>query len=352
MRTPGWSRSSPQDAGGDRARRAATPWQPGDHEASPAHVEARKAQALARIWQELNEPHPPGREQQGSDASRLQHAPADNARGIRSLFEEMQKDPEVGGAIRADLIASLRKIAQAHVEREESDDDLKDSQQQLFGTDQYDDARSVTLRTLRERAESLSRGARQADFIARLHDAEHFLGELHLSQLHAAVVLAVTSPDRLGDGGAIVRNSVDVADSLEKLQEATRELSESAVAFQETIREVGTRVDAANEFSQSATKLREATRELSRSTDRLRIQLQRIVENRLVSDRGDPGGGFFLGIGEMIDTGPRLQQAAYDPGLQNAFESTGDLLTRSLLGIWQSSDARRPASVDSVEMAQ
>lgn len=351
MRTPGSSRSSPQDAGDDRAWRTAAPRQPEDQEAGPAHVEAKKAQALVRIWRELNEAQSSAREQQGSDASRPGQSRADTARAIRSLVEEMQKDPEVADAIRADLVASLRVVAEAHVQRRVSDDDLEDPQQQLFGTDRFDGAPRPTPRTPSARAALLSRGARQPDFIARLHDAEDFLGDLHLSQLQVAAVLAVTLRDRLGDGGDVVRHSVDVADSLEKLREATHELSKSAEVLQETMCEVGTRVAAGNELYRSAAKFQEATGELSRCTEKLRIQLQRIVDNRLVSDHGDPNVGFFMSVGEMIDTGPRLRHSVYDPGLQNAFEATGDLLTRSLLSIWRSSGARPSASVKSVTMA-
>jgi len=352
VRTPDSSLSSPQDARDDRDRRATASRQPEDREASPADVEAKKAHALVRIWRELNDTQSAARGQQGSDAGRPGQARADTARAIRSLVEEMQKDPEVADAIRADLVAALRTVAEAHVERRVSDDDLDDPQRQLFGTDRFDEVQRPTPRARSARTVLLARRAEQPDSISRLRDAEDFLGDLHLSQLQAAAVLAVTIPDRLGDGGIVVSYSVDVADSLEKLREATHELSKSAEILQTTMCEVEARVIAGNELYRNAAKLREAARELSRCTERLRIQLQQIVEDRLVSNRSDLNVGFFMSIGEMIDTGPRLRNSGYDPGLKKAFEATGDLLTRSLLDIWRSSGARPSAAVESVTMAQ
>ena len=87
--------------------------------------------------------------------------------------------------------------------------------------DQYNEALSRASHTLwvREAAHSLQ--ARQSDLTSRLQDAEELLRTLQLSQLKATVVLSVTSPDESDRRGATVRNSVDVADSLEKLRAAS-----------------------------------------------------------------------------------------------------------------------------------
>ena len=292
--------------------------------------EARKAQALTRIWHRLNEPDSSGHQQPEASASPVRHPCADHAGGIRLLVEEMQKDPEVADALRADLAASLREVAKAHVQRTLSEHDLDDAQQQrLFGTDQHNEALSRASHTLQVRDAVHSLQAGQSDITSRLQDVDELLRTLQLSQLKAAVVRCVTSPEESARRGDIVRNSVDVADSLEKLREATRELSRSAEMFRVATREVTGRAEVARELSRSAEMFRVATRELSHCTEKLRTQVQRIIEDHISSDRDESNSGFFLNLGEMLYLGPRLQHSEFDPGLQNAFGSAGDLLTRS-----------------------
>ena len=234
----GRSGSTPESAGDDRTGRSAMRWGPKDHQERLPHLEARKAQVLARVLHRLNEPDSSGQQQPEASASSVRHPCAHHAGGIRLLVEEMQKDPEVADALRADLAASLREVAKAHVQSTLSKHDLDDAQQhQLFSTDQYNEALSRASHTLwvREAAHSLQ--ARQSDLTSRFQDAEELLRTLQLSQLKATVVLSVTSPDESDQRGATVRNSVDVADSLEKLREATRELSRSAEILREATRE-------------------------------------------------------------------------------------------------------------------
>ena len=61
-----------------------------------------------------------------------------------------------------------------------------------------------------------------------------------------------------------------------------------------------------------------------------------MVEVRLASDREEPKRSNFLRVGEMLYLGPRLKHSDLDPSLQPAFGSAGDLLTGSLLNVWQS----------------
>jgi hypothetical protein len=267
---------------------------------------------------------------------------------MRLLVEEMQKDPEVADAIRADLAAALSAAAQAHVRSTMGDHNVDDGQQQqLFGADQYNQVPSVMSYALRMREAVASLEASHADSVSRLQHIEDLLSRLQLSQLQAAVVLSVTSPAHLSDSGAVIRVSVDVADSLEKMREATRQLSQSAEVLRETTHEVGEQVAAVHEFSGTAARLREATLELSRCTERLHVQVQRVVEDRLASAHHEPIGGFYSRFGEMLNLGPRLHHSEFDPGVRDAFRSTGDLLSRSLLSIWQSNESRKPAPIDS-----
>ena len=302
------------------------------------HVKARKAEALARIWHVLNEPDSSSNQQPESSASSARHPRADPARGIRLLVEEMQRDPEVADALRADLAASLRKVALAQVQSTMSSHSPDEAQQQrLFGTDQYAEAPDQASRStwLQDAVRSLQ--GEESDLTSRLQAAEDILHTLQRSHLKAAVVLCVTSPDRPPGGNAIVHDSVDVADSLAKLREAARELSRSVEMRRGRTHEVTGWVDATREFSSGTAKLRQATHELSHCTAKLRIEVQRLVENHLADDQNKSYGGFFLSLGEMLDLRPRLQYSDFDPGLQSAFGMTGDFLTRSLLSVWQSS---------------
>ena len=333
--------STSQDAGDDHAGRAAA------HEARQERLrqlEARRARALERIWRRISETESSGRQHpMGTTRSTRHLRPDDAGTAIRSLVQEMQKDPELADALREDLVASLHRAARDRMERTLSDRGLVDAQHQLFGTDQYDKTSQVSHALwLQQALASLQSG--HSDLVSMLLEVQDLLHTLQLSQLKAAVVLSVTSLDGPAGSSAIVRNSVDVADSLEKFREVTSELAKSAEIFQEATRELTGRVEAARELSRSTSKLREATRELSRSTERLRIEVQHMVDDRLAGDRNKLNSGFLFHLGEMFDLRPRLQHPAFDPGLENAFRSVGDLLTCSLLSAWQENEARHTVS--------
>ena len=310
-------------------------------------LEARRAQALTRVLRRMNRPESSDREPRVGTTSATGHLRADRSAGaIRLLMQEMQKDPELADALMADLAASLHRVARDRMQRTLRDRVLADTQQQqLFGTGQYDETSQVS-HALQLRQAVVSLQSRHTDLVSMLREVEDLLHTLQLSQLKAAVVLSVTSPVGPAGSSAIVRNSVDVADSLEKLREATSELSRSAETWREATHEM------VRELSRSTEKFREATRELSRSTERLRTQVQQMVDDRLAGDRDKPESGLFFSLGEMIDLGPRLQHSTFDPGLQNAFRTTGNLLSCSLLSALASDETRHRSLFDAVTMDQ
>ena len=292
------------------------------------HVKARKAEALARIWHVLNEPDSSSNQQPESSASSARHPRADPARVIRLLVEEMQKDPEVADTLRADLAAALRRVASAQVQSTVSSHSPDEAQQpQLFGTGQYHE----------EPGQVRSLQAEESDLPLRLQAVEDILHTLQLSHLRAAAVLCVASPTR---DDAIIHNSVDVADSLERLRKATHELSKSLEMRRGASHDDTVWVDPTGEISNGTAKLRQTAHELSQCTAKLRTEVQRIVEVRLAGDHKKSYSGFLLSLGEMLDLRPRLQYSDFDPGLQSAFGMTGDFLTRSLLSVWQSSQTQ------------
>ena len=343
MSIPGWSDSS-QDAGDDETGQATMSpvWQ--DQQTPRPHLEVRKGQALARIWHRFNGPDPSDDQQPESSARPTRQPCADHGGGVRLLIEEMQNDPELGDALRASLAASIRRVAKDYVQRPLRNPDLKASQQQLFGTDHYDEAPNQAPRSRQMKQAVLSLRARHADLVSSLQEIEDIIRSLQLSQLKVAVVFDVTSPDTPATRDAFIRNLVGDFDSLERLRKVTREISRNAERFREETREFSGRAELSDEVPRIAEQLRDATRQLSHSTEKLRNQAQRIVEDRLASDREESNGGVFLSIGEMLDLGPRLKYSEFDPSLQTAFGSAGDLLTRSLLGVWQSSEAPQDIS--------
>ena len=309
-----------------------------DQQDARLHLEARKGQALARIWHRFNTPDPSDEQQPEFSASTVRQPRVDHVGGMRLLIKEMQNDPELADTLRVALAASLRRAAKDYVERPLNRPALKDPQQPLFGADDYEEAPSQTSSSRQVRQAVLSLQANQSDLVSSLQEIENIIRSLQLSQLKVTVALDVTSPDTPAMSSAIIHSSVEVVDSLERLRKVTRDVSKNAELLREETGEYSGRVELLNEVSRNAKELREATRQLLQSTEKLGYEAQRIVEDRLASDREESKSSDFLGIGEMLDFGPRLQHSEFDASLQTAFGSAGDLLTRSLLRVWQSSE--------------
>lgn len=310
-------------------------------------LQARRVHALERVLRRMNGPESSGHQTRVGTASATGHLRPDHAAAaIRLLLQEMEKDPELADALRADLATSLQRAARDRMQRTLSSCVLVDTpQRQLFGTDEYDETSQVShARQLRQVAVSLQ--SRHTGHVSMLREVENLLHALQLSQLKAAAVLSVTSPVGPAGSSAVVRNSVDVADSLEKLREATNELSRSAEMWRAATHQ------ATRELSRSTEKLREAMRELSRSSERLRAQVQQMIDDRLAGDRDKPESGLFFSLGDMIDLGPRLQNSTFDPSLQNAFRSAGSLLTCALLSALASDETSHSAFFDAATMDQ
>ena len=333
----GWSESS-QDAADDEAGQVTIFAEPQDQQEPRPHLETRKGEALARIWHRFNTPDPSDEQQPESSASTVRQPSVDHVGGVRLLIKEMQNDPELADALRAHLAASLRRIAKDYVERPLNRPALEDPQQPLFRADHYEEAPSRTSSSRQVRQAVLSLQAKQTDLVSSLQEIENIIRSLQLSQLKITVVLDVTSPDTPAMNSAIIRSSVEVVDSLERLRKTARKVSKSAQLLREDTSEFSGRVEVSNEFSRYTKELREATRQLLQSTEKLGDEVQRMVEDRLASDREESKRGNFLRLGEMLYFGPRLQHSDFDPSLQTAFGSAGDLLTSSLLSVWQWSE--------------
>ena len=337
MSNLGWSDSS-QDAADDEAGQVTILAESQDQQDPRPHLETRKGEALARIWHRFNTPDSSDEQQPESSASTVRQPSVDHVGGVRLLIKEMQNDPELADTLRVALAASLRRVAKDYVERPLNRPALEDPQQPLFRADHYEEAPSRTSSSRQVRQAVLSLQAKQTDLVSSLQEIENIIRSLQLSQLKITVVLDVMSPDRPAMNSAIIRSSIEVVDSLERLRKTARKVSKNAELLREDASEYSGRVEVSDKFSRYAKELREATRQLLQSTEKLGDEVQRMVKDRLASDREESKSGNFLRLGEMLYMGPRLQHSDLDPSLQTAFGSAGDLLTRSLLSVWQSSE--------------
>lgn len=317
----GWSGSA-QDARDDTDEAMTLP-EAEDKRVSLRHLEARKAQALERIMRQFVNHDPSEEDQPGSGTVTARPPNADLVGGMRSLIEEMLTDPELGDALRVDLAATLRVIVQDSARRPPlSDPDLGSDQQRLFGTDQYDEAPEQVPYSHRMRQVLLSLKSTHSDLASILQEVEELIHSLQLTQLNTAVVLYVTNAKARADNNEIIRRSVEVADSLGTIRRLARQIYKDLDLLR----------GEPYEFRRSVDNLREATDQLILSTESYRNRVQQIVEDRLASDPEELRNSFLLNIGEMLNLGPRLAHSQFQPSMQRAFGSTGDLLTRSYFG--------------------
>ena len=249
----------------------------------------------------------------------------------------MQNDPELADNLRVDLAASLRRIAKDHVQRPLNGPSIEDPQQALFRAAHYEEGPFAVSSSRQVRQAMFSLQARQTDLVSSVQEIEHIIRSLQLSQLTITVVLDVTSPDRPAMNSAVVRSSIEVVDSLERLRKTARKVSKCAELFRDDTREFSGHIEVSETFSRCVKELREATCQLLRSTKKLEDEVQFMVEARLANNRKKSTRGNFLRLGEMLQLGPRLQDSDLDPSITTAFRSSGNLLTNSLLSLWQSS---------------
>ena len=336
MSIPGWRKPTPPDPGGDRTGRLARVRKEESQRREPPDLESQKAQVLLRIWQGFSEPDPSTHRYPESGASVTRDRYADQARGLRLLVEEMQKDTEVSAALRTELVACLRSVAAADVRQPPSARHVDETRQQVFAVGPYHQT-SHKLRAILAIRRLL---AKQSDVSSRLREAEDILHDLRVSQLKAAVALSLTSPDRPSGNRAIVGDCVRVAESLGEIADILSSIRQRS----DPDCEAKSSVETARELSG---RLREATSESYRSTAKLRDDVWCFLEDRLASHWGESTGGPYSIIGGMLDLGPRLQHSMFDPGSENVFRSVGDLLTRSLLEFRKSIDERESLTFDS-----
>ena len=304
-------------------------------QASQSHLEARKAQALKRILHRFVNPDPSEDQQPESVTVTAMPPHADLVGGMRSLIEEMLNDPEFGDALRVDLAAKLREIAQDYTIRSRlSDPGLGSDQQRLFGTDQSFEASDQMPQSQRVRQVLMSLKTTNSDLAAKLQDVEEFIRSIQLTQLNSAVVLYVTSPEARTDNGAIIRSSVAVADSLGTIRHLARHISRDLELLRRE----------PHELLKSVENLREATHQLTVRAEEYRQRVRQVVEDRLARDAEESRNSVFVNIGEMLNLGTRLAQSEFDPSLQRAFGSTGDLLTRSYLSCRYSNEEQQNVS--------
>ena len=241
---------------------------------------------------------------------------------MRSLIEEMLIDPELGDALRIDLAATLREIADGYIRRPpRSGPDPGSEQARRFGADQFDEVSEHMSHSQRLRQVLLTLEAADSDPAANLQVVEDLIPSIQLAQLSYALVLYVTSPEARADDSAIVRGLIEIADSLGTLQELAHNVS----------RDLELRPVEPHEYRRSVENLREATNQLTQSAKRYRNKVQQINEDRLIGDRAEARRSFFLNVGEMLDLGPRLADSEFDPSLHTAFGTAGDLLTHSFV---------------------
>ena len=290
------------------------------------HVEARKAQALLRIRQRINESVSSDHRRSDPRMRFAGLSSADFAVVIRSFLEEMQRDPEVADALKVDLATSLSETARVRIRRAPLDQELDDES------------------PLAPRPPQVARlpHGEQSDVLSILRTAEDTIRAQQLSFLRNAVVLSVASPGRLsGQASVVVRLSVDIADSIGSLLEAIHEFTESAMKSQGGANKIPGYLEA-----KSIENLREAVHDLSFRTEELHAQVQRIAKEHLAGDRhsvfcDEPTSGIFDNLGHMFILSPRTPYSAFNPSLQEAFRATGNSLTTSLLDTWLSNEDRQ-----------